>query len=52
VNASGPQEKEGVLIVHGYPGSSRDWKDVIAPVKEFHERWVGTLTGYRTAPLE
>ncbi len=32
VHSSGPTGKEGVLIVHGYPGSSWDWNNVIPPV--------------------
>jgi len=32
VHASGPKSDEGVLIVHGYPGSSWDWSGVVGPV--------------------
>jgi pimeloyl-ACP methyl ester carboxylesterase len=36
VHASGPKPKDGrgVLIVHGYPGSSWDWKEVVAIVNQ------------------
>ena len=32
IHASGPKGKEGVLVVHGYPGSSWDWSGVVGPV--------------------
>jgi len=34
VYSSGPAGKEGVLVVHGYPGSSWDWKNAMASASE------------------
>ena len=32
IHASGPKGKEGVLVLHGYPGSSWDWSGVVGRV--------------------
>lgn len=34
VHASGPQRDQGVLVAHGYPGSSWDWVKVVGKFSE------------------
>jgi pimeloyl-ACP methyl ester carboxylesterase len=34
VHTSGPESDHGVLIVHGYPGSSWDWQGVVDRIGE------------------
>ena len=46
VHASGPKGKEGVLVVHGYPGSSWDWSGVVGPVSEKTRIVVPDMIGF------
>jgi pimeloyl-ACP methyl ester carboxylesterase len=48
VYASGPKSENGtgVLIVHGYPGSSWDWKGVVGPVAEKTRVVVPDMLGF------
>ena len=54
VHSSGQAGKEGVLIVHGYPGSSWDWNEVVPPVAEQTRVVVPDMIGYGQSdkPLE
>ena len=48
VHASGtaPVEGEGVLVVHGYPGSSWDWSNVVAKVEKKTKIVVPDMIGF------
>ena len=46
VHASGPKGKEGVLVVHGYPGSSWDFSGVVGPVSEKTRIVVPDMLGF------
>ena len=46
VHSSGPVGKEGVLVVHGYPGSSWDFKNVVGPVAEETRIAVPDMIGF------
>ena len=46
VHASGPKGKEGVLVVHGYPGSSWDFAGVVGPVSEKTRIVVPDMVGF------
>jgi pimeloyl-ACP methyl ester carboxylesterase len=46
VHSSGPEGKEGVLIVHGYPGSSWDFSGVVGPVAEQTRVVVPDMVGF------
>jgi len=46
VHSSGPEGKEGVLVVHGYPGSSWDFADVVGPVAEQTRIVVPDMLGF------
>jgi len=46
VHASGPKGKEGVLVVHGYPGSSWDFSGVVGPVSEKTRIVVPDMVGF------
>jgi hypothetical protein len=46
VHASGPKSKEGVLIVHGYPGSSWDFSGVVGPVAKKTRVVVPDMVGF------
>jgi pimeloyl-ACP methyl ester carboxylesterase len=46
VHASGPKGKEGVLVVHGYPGSSWDFAGVVGPVSEETRIVVPDMVGF------
>jgi len=46
VHASGPISNEGVLIVHGYPGSSWDFSGVVGPVAEKTRVVVPDMVGF------
>ena len=46
VHSSGPESKEGVLVVHGYPGSSWDFSGVVGPVAEQARIVVPDMLGF------
>jgi pimeloyl-ACP methyl ester carboxylesterase len=46
VHASDPKGKEGVLVVHGYPGSSWDFAGVVGPVSEKTRIVVPDMLGF------
>ncbi len=46
VHASGPKGNEGVLVVHGYPGSSWDFAGVVGPVSEKTRIVVPDMIGF------
>jgi pimeloyl-ACP methyl ester carboxylesterase len=46
VHSSGPVGKEGVLVVHGYPGSSWDFAGVVGPVSEKTRIVVPDMVGF------
>ena len=46
VHTSGPKSDHGVLIVHGYPGSSWDWSGVIASLAERTRVVAADMLGY------
>jgi pimeloyl-ACP methyl ester carboxylesterase len=46
VHASGPKGKEGVLVVHGYPGSSWDFANVVGPVSKKTRIVVPDMIGF------
>ncbi len=46
VHVSGPEGNEGVLIVHGYPGSSWDFSGVVGPVAEETRVVVPDMIGF------
>jgi len=46
VHASGPKSKEGVLVVHGYPGSSWDFAGVVGPVSKHARIVVPDMLGF------
>ncbi|MGI9294543.1 MAG: alpha/beta fold hydrolase [Pseudomonadales bacterium] len=46
VHASGPKGKEGVLVVHGYPGSSWDFAEVVGPVSKKTRIVVPDMIGF------
>ena len=54
VHSSGPKGKEGVLVVHGYPGSSWDFSGVVGPVAEKTRIVVPDMLGFghSDTPLE
>ena len=46
VHASGAEGAEGVLVVHGYPGSSWDFAEVVGPVAEKSRIVVPDMLGF------
>ena len=46
VHSSGPEGNEGVLVVHGYPGSSWDFAGVVGPVAEQTRIVVPDMLGF------
>ena len=46
VHTSGPESDHGVLIVHGYPGSSWDWQGVVEHIGEKARVVVSDMRGF------
>jgi len=46
VHSSGPKSNEGVLVVHGYPGSSWDFSNVVGPVSKHARIVVPDMLGF------
>ena len=46
VHTSGPASDHGVLIVHGYPGSSWDWQGVVDRIGDRARVVVSDMRGF------
>ena len=46
VHTSGPESDHGVLIVHGYPGSSWDWQGVVDRIGDEARVVVSDMRGF------
>lgn len=46
VHTSGPESDHGVLIVHGYPGSSWDWQGVVGRIGDAARVVVADMRGF------